>query len=414
LEGLYPGVELYFSQGSDGIHIHSAGTAINVYPSLVGKGGDCTLTNLTVVGTKAEGTRGVIIQRSSVLQSVVANNWGWHGHHITADVHRTATDIDGGNSNANRTHLDRCSAGSCGSKPGYDARLISATNPLGHREWGCGLRINGGDTNICTTESFHAVGCSGWAIDDGGFLGNIHTMPDQDLCGHVVEDWEATTDTYGVPVGSKLNLAYRQSNANGRGLLVEPYVEQATPTSIIDVRPPSFVVGGIGGADQATTRRIKAGELTGSWIAKTADNTGSVTLAEGNGYLLSLSSGGDGPVRLKYGGGFWRLDHRNLSARVYAQFTGDSSLEGTRALLPGYMVLPRHYVQATTALIREQIYAKYNTLTTIETAYPAAGKQVGDAYTCLSPVVGGIHTAVVVAVAGVNKWAATAVVQAPA
>lgn len=434
LEALYPGVELAFTAGTDGIHIHSGGTSLDVPPQLVGKSGPVTLIGLTVVGTRAVGTRGVIVQTPSILERAAAQDWGWHGIHVTADVKRTPEHIDGGKSNANRTHLRYCSAKNVGAYPGTDARLVTATNPEGRREFGSGLRLSGNDVNICSNEYFHCVSAAGWAIDDTAFLGNIHIMPDCNLCGHLVQEWETGTafPTYGVPVGSKLNLAYRVKNDSARGLLVSPYVETQNPAAIIDVPPPSLVISGIGGAKQPTTRTLHAGALSGTWKAEAGDKSVSVTLGEGAGAALSLASPVDGPIRLKYvpfigddpantmqspsAAGWWRMDLKNLDSAVYLYWTGNQSYEKKsnkeliRKLDPGRLVLGTHYRSGGGA-IREQLCGTAATLVAIESAYPAAGKQRGDAYTCLAPVVGGVHTAVVVEEAGVKRWAPTGVVQ---
>ncbi len=132
LEGLYPRVELKFDQNSDGVHIHypktrpGAGTSFDLPEPVTDYGGVCTLRNLVIRGTArrdltnedvigaVEGKRGIIIQITSFLDAVEVFNFGWHGFHVTADVHRTTDSIDGAISNANRTTLLDCRANNCG------------------------------------------------------------------------------------------------------------------------------------------------------------------------------------------------------------------------------------------------------------------------------------------------------------
>jgi hypothetical protein len=60
-------------------------------------GGECTLSNLLISSTgdaRAEVSRGVIIQRASRLEKIDVSGFGWHGFHVTADVHRTVDNIE--------------------------------------------------------------------------------------------------------------------------------------------------------------------------------------------------------------------------------------------------------------------------------------------------------------------------------
>jgi len=111
LEGPYPGVALNFNRGTDGIHIHypktapGPGTSFDVPAPETDYGGACTLRNLQINGSNAEGTRGIIIQDASLLDTVGVSGFGWHGFHVTASVARTLSSIDGAISNANGTTL---------------------------------------------------------------------------------------------------------------------------------------------------------------------------------------------------------------------------------------------------------------------------------------------------------------------
>jgi hypothetical protein len=434
-EGLYNDVVLHFPNNTDGIHLHSPGTSLDVYPpELIGKGGPSTLININVVlNSKGVGTRGVIIQNPSVLESVRVDQAGWHGFHLTAGTDRGPSSIDGGASNANRAHLRDCSAITCGSRPGLDSRLITEANPVGHRQFGSGLKIEGKDANLCTTTSFHAVMCAGFGIDDNGFLGNLHTIPDVGGCGHTVQDWEDPADIYGVPVGSRVNLGYRMSDNSSGGLLICPYHENASPKPIIDLTPPNFVIHGVGGANQLNTKRITAGNLFGKWAVKANDGSMTTMMADAGGSAAEYMPKNDSPLRTAYFdfvdgdianavqsswyAGFWRMDIGRSDRQVPLGFTGTKSYERkntrelTRKLLPGWLTLSKFYRFYSYGLYREQLCGPANTLSAIEALFPAADKQVGDAYQCLSPVVGGVHTAVVIAEAGVKRWAATGLVQ---
>lgn len=444
LEGLYPGVELRFDQGTDGLHIHyphtrsGPGTSSGLPAPVTDYGGSCTLRNLLIRGTGAEGTRGIIVQRASLLDTIGVFRFGWHGFHVTADVKRDTGDIDGAISNANGTTLIDCRAHDCGHSPGTDRRLVSAANPDGHRPFGSGLRLQGGDANICYTRSFNGSSCARWAIDDVGFLGNRHVLPHCVNCYHEVPSWEAEIGshadasqvekrdyrTYEVAVGDRLQLAYHVENRNARTILASPYVESAQTTPIVDVQPPSFVIGGIGGSDRVETRRIRSGRLTNLWRFVTDGPYGTpdeTWISEGNGVFLTLAAKADHPThpyRLKYlhfenddprlaeqshrWAGFFRLDRGNLNSQMALALTGARSHEKTRRgglgrqLDPGRLVMLSHYRAANFTHLRKVEYGVASDLPSIESAFPAADREVGDAYTCLRPIAGGVYTAVVI------------------
>src|SRR5438309_2461107 len=203
--------------------------------------------------------------------------------------------------------LFNCTASQCGYAPGTDPRSITHANPNGHRPFGSGIRFEGGDANICYTRSFSAVNCAHWAIDDTGFLGNQHVLPNCAGCSHRVVDWEVSISThpeatpaeirdfrtYDFPVGSPIQYAYHIENPNARGLLTSPYVEDETPPPIVDVHPPSFVIAGIGGKDTKNTRRIRARELTSIW--RFANNADQTWISEGEGVFMTISAPADHP-----------------------------------------------------------------------------------------------------------------------
>lgn len=462
LEGLYPSVELHFDQGSDGIHIHypktppGPGTSYELPTPFTDYGGYCTLKNLVVRGTSAEGTRGIIIQRASFLEAVEVFHFGWHGFHVTADVKRATDSIDGAISNANGTTLLNCRAYGCGHSPGTDDKRVSDANPEGHRPFGSGLRLEGGDANICYTRSFNGQSCAQWAIDDVGFLGNHHELPHCVGCYHEIPQWEYDINhhpeadetekrdfrTYELAVGERINFAYRIENESSRGLLTAPYVENAEPTPIIDVRSPSFVIGGIGGADTEYTKRVKSGEFTNAWKATHPgpfQTAYELRLAEGNGTFLTFATHADSfnhPYRLKYvhfenddidqaaasnpWAGFFRLDRGNLNSQTALALTGVHSHEKTtlreltRQLDPGRLVVLPHYRAISFNHIRKVEYGVWNTLEDIENALPAQERTEGDAYTCLSPAAGGVYEAVVVEDpdnAGTKVWGVVSRVQ---
>lgn len=462
LEGLYPRVELNFNQGTDGIHIHypksppGTGTSFNLPAPITDYGGVCTLRNLLIRGTTAEGTRGVIIQRTSFLDAVDVFDFGWHGFHVTADVNRTIDSIDGVISNANGTTLLSCGAHNCGHFPGTDPRLVSTANPNGYRPFGSGLRLQGGDANICYTRSFSGTNCARWAIDDVGYLGNQHVLPHCADCYHIVPQWEEDISLhpsanaiekrdfriYEVTAGNRVQFAYHIENSNARSILMSPYVEGATTTPIVDVHFPSFVIGGIGGKDTKYTKRIKSGELTNSWKffadgpLETRDET---WFSEGEGCFITLLAKADHssrPYRWKYihfkddnerlaeqsdrWAGFFRLDRANLNSQIAFALTGDKSYEKTslgalsRQLEPGRLVMFSHYRATNFTQFRKVEYGIANDLPAIEAALPAGDREIGDAYICLRPSAGSVHEAVVIndpQNSGTKIWAMVSHVQ---
>ena len=467
LQGLYPGVQLYFDQGTDGIHIHyprmgsEPGTSFDLPKPVKDYGGECTLANLSISGvnipphfTQGVGTRGIIIQRASLLESVAVSNFGWHAFHVTADHGRTTGDIDGAISNANGTTLLHCSAFECGHAPGIDPRRVTPANPTGYRPFGSGLRLEGQDTNVCYTRSFNGTNCARWAIDDVGYLGNRHDLPQCANCYHDVTQWETDISTYGsrhqnaipgepeerdfrtynVPTGNRVQFGYHIENANARSILLNPYVEGAHPPPIVDVRAPSFVIGGIDGEDTRWTKRISSGGLTNEWrftgytAVKKPDET---WLSESDpskdpnnlplpphGVFISLCANAENrvPYRLKYihfkdddqqqaeqsdhWAGFFRLDRDDK--QIALALTGGSSYEKTaagglsRKLQEGSLILPSHYRVANYTHFRKVEYGAANDLASIELALIAADRQVGDAYICLQPVAGGVYEATVI------------------
>ena len=86
-----------------------------------------------------------------------------------------------------------------------------------------------------------------------------------------------------------------------------------------------------------------------------------------------------------------------------------------RALEPGRLVILPHYRAFNYTHFRKVEYGAATTLQAIEAALPAVDRQIGDSYTCLQPVVGGIYEASVVADPvhpGAKIWARVSQVEA--
>lgn len=422
LEGLHSGAELYFPN-SDGIHIHypstsaGGGTSQALPAPFTGFGGSAAVKNLIIRGKNVPGTRGVIIQRASSFEDVQVFNFGWHGWHITADVTRDENSQDPGISNANGVEMYNCKAHGCGKFPGTSPRWVTVANPTGQRPWGSGLRIQGGDANILTNISYDGSSCAGWSIDDSGFLGNFHLGPHCDNCEHFIAQWEldisqhpqATLaeqnefNTYGKLLGEKINFSYRMSGGNSRGTLMNPYVEGATPTPLIDVQSPNFVISGIGGAVTSGTRRLQPSAMTGEWVF----GNGVQTMALGDslsGSFVRFQSPTAGlPLRFRYDSAAkrYRMDYGAANALQTFWITSGESSQGSRSvaagtLTAGRLVLPDHYVGSA---YLPTMHGPEASLPVITDSHP-----VGSRYIVTDPIDGGASEYRVVLAEGVKTW----------
>ena len=396
LEGLTDVTELFFDQGTDGIRIDSptagndTGTSNDVPAPYTGFGGYATIKNLIINGEEAPGTRGLIIHRTALIEDVTVMNWGWHGFHLTADVTRTwdpAAFDDPGSSNANKSTFTRCIAQRVGFFPGTHTSWVTPTNPTGQRPYGSGLRIQGGDGNVCLTTQFNGRECARFAIFDSGFLGNVHHIPHCVTCRHTVTQLELDIfngvlgtpvpgperdreilefDTYGQGVGEMAQFAYAATNPNSRGKLDNPYVEGASVTPIVDTRSPNWVAGGIGGAETATTKRFNPNRSIGEfWWEHTDAQSNAVRTAlnSGFGVVLNVTPPDGQPLRLKYNSfpgntptapgsddlGYFRCDVANSNAQKPFLITGQNAqtVDGRSVpagtLAAGRMVFPFGY-----------------------------------------------------------------------
>jgi hypothetical protein len=316
--------------------------------------------------------------------------------------------------------------------------------------FGSGLRLEGGDSNQCYSRSFYAYNCAGWAIDDVSFLGNQHDLPQAVDCFHIVADWEEAirshheatdfekrdfgTDAIHISSGFRVNLAYHMANVSARGIMISPYVEDARPPAMVDVRPNSFIIGGRGGRDSDHTTRVSRGESSNNWrfVGDETPESDATVLRDGHGVFLSFVSnadeGGRQPYRLKYAhfaaentgagpksddlAGFYRLDRANRDNQIALALTGDQSYEKTglrvttRKLDAGRLVLFGHYRAINYTHYRRVEYGSSPDVASLEAALPAADRQIGDAYINLIPSPGSIYEAVVIKhpKLGTNVW----------
>lgn len=231
--GMGDGLVLHFPRSSAGEGTHSSGYG----------GGSYFEGPLRIVGHGAPGSVGLRAHIGFEASGVSCEGWGLHGFLIDADAHRTL------HSNASRWWMHRCGA----LNNGFGSPSIA---------YGSGLMVQGGDSQVGLSTQFTAIGNAGWGIFDSSFLGNTHISPHARGNGRVVHANDAEATLFGVKEGVLFPLAYRSDGGSERTLFVNPYVEGS---AIVDVPPPSMVIGGIGGAYQPSTKRILAGRLEGVW-----------------------------------------------------------------------------------------------------------------------------------------------------
>lgn len=399
-------VELRFP--TDGIRIHAPSAKVGSiimpgsHPS--GYGGVSRLRDLTIVGREAPGSVGVYAYMPVEAENVKVQHFGSHGWQI--DAAATGRPY---RSNANRFYLERCWALNNGAVPGVVGAAGTGAVPGGVGAApeaasmpGCGLYINGPDTNCGYTKQFYAGGNAGWAIYDSSFLGCTHVSPSCAGNGHITKEAR-----YDVGVGERLDLAYCSDSRNTRSTFINPYIEGER--AVFDLEFPSLALGGIGGRATTRTTLLRPEGHRASWI-HTSPN-GEVEFGAPDA-LARFGSSHDHPsyhYALKYGAklsapttsevataplpvtatgastspfaGFFRLDYANLGAGVAAVLTAAASYAPDgRKLKPGRVALLERYEGPTMAPV---LYGESATPPPITTELP-----VGTQYHLTRPLVG--------------------------
>ncbi len=361
--GLYAHVQLKFYDDTNGVFVHypdagrSVGTLHGGPEILPTELGDwegygayrIVLKNIAIIGTHAEGTRGLVIHRACTVEDCWIQNFGWHGVHITADSKRNP-----GASNANGSFIQGLHVERCGWNPGeehkaggdYDQR---PWNPNRLRPFGSGLRIEGGDANVIKVIGYSGRFNAYAAIHDSGFLGNHHIMPHcvvgtdglrqggfelkadyrticDDVANYVKEHRSSSKGDplykkaehdqrefcyYDANIGDRVKVAYVINNPAAYTKLETPYVEVTEPPSIIHVEKPSMVSMGTGGRLWEGTTRQDAIGFHGSVRVGPLEGTNnspppSITYGLAPGVLSQMrtgsqrQSGRKGEYRFKY------------------------------------------------------------------------------------------------------------------